>query len=210
MLDAQRRLYALADPASKIQDPGSNIFLVFLCCKFTPVCCKNFLKHQPITATIVHGTIFFRIKQATCGISMQTEFTYTKSQLEKAVKQLLEMTGGAKVLAFHGEMGAGKTTLIGALCRELGTKDVTGSPTFSIINQYKSPAGSIYHMDLYRLRDEEEAIQAGVEDLLYSGNLCLVEWPEKAAALLPDDTRHIFISAEDEETRIIKLLHNKF
>lgn len=101
-------------------------------------------------------------------------------------------------------MGSGKTTFIHALCEELGVKDAIGSPTFAIVNEYRSPvAGTIYHMDWYRLKDEEEAIQAGIEDQLYSKAVCLVEWPDKAAGLLPDDTLHIVLEVLNEGTRRI-------
>ena len=107
-----------------------------------------------------------------------------------------------KIWAFFGEMGAGKTTFIHALCDVLQVKDAVSSPTFAIVNEYKSGmAGSIYHMDWYRLKDEEEAIQAGIEDCLLSGHLCLVEWPGKAPGLLPDDTLRIYLSLVDENTR---------
>ena len=110
-----------------------------------------------------------------------------------------------KVWAFHAPMGAGKTTFIHALCSEiLKVESNISSPTFAIINEYNSPiAGSVLHMDWYRIKDEEEAISTGIEDALYSGNLCLVEWPEKAASLLPDDTLHIYIEALDAQTRRI-------
>lgn len=110
-----------------------------------------------------------------------------------------------KVWAFHAPMGAGKTTFIHALCSEiLKVESNISSPTFAIINEYNSPiAGSVLHMDWYRIKDEEEAISTGIEDALYSGNLCLVEWPEKAASLLPDDTLHIYIEALDTQTRRI-------
>jgi tRNA threonylcarbamoyladenosine biosynthesis protein TsaE len=103
-----------------------------------------------------------------------------------------------KVFAFHAEMGVGKTTLIHALCEALQVKDAIGSPTFSIINQYEGMRDTgpvrIYHMDLYRLRDEEEAARAGVEDALYSGDICLVEWPDKAPGLFPEDTVHVHLN----------------
>jgi tRNA threonylcarbamoyladenosine biosynthesis protein TsaE len=109
------------------------------------------------------------------------------------------------VIAFHGGMGAGKTTFIHALCEAKKVKDVTGSPTFSIINEYlfeeDGAEKKIYHMDLYRLKDEEEAIQAGVEDCLYSDHICLVEWPEKTPGLFPPDTVHLFIETIDSDTR---------
>jgi tRNA threonylcarbamoyladenosine biosynthesis protein TsaE len=108
-----------------------------------------------------------------------------------------------KVFAFHGNMGAGKTTFIHALCTVKGVTDTVGSPTFSIINEYAYPGGKIYHIDLYRLRDEEEALRAGVEDVLYSGDLCLVEWPDRAPGIFPPATVALQIAAIDPETRKI-------
>jgi tRNA threonylcarbamoyladenosine biosynthesis protein TsaE len=105
-----------------------------------------------------------------------------------------------KVFAFHGDMGAGKTTLIHALCLARGVTDTVGSPTFSIINEYRYPGGSIFHIDLYRLKDEEEAIRAGVEDVLFSGELCLVEWPDRAPDIFPPDTVHIHLEVLDPGT----------
>ena len=108
-----------------------------------------------------------------------------------------------KVFAFHGGMGAGKTTFIHALCSVKGTTEVVGSPTFSIINEYKYPEGKIFHIDLYRLKDEEEAFRAGVEDVLYSGELCFVEWPDRAPGIFPPDTVELKIEAVDPQTRKI-------
>ncbi len=135
---------------------------------------------------------------------MNLEFSL--AELDIVVARVAEIIGKNKVVAFHGEMGAGKTTFISALCKALGSTDTVGSPTFSIINQYNTVNGkSIYHMDWYRIKDEEEAIQAGVEDALYSGNVCLVEWPEKAAGLLPDDTLHLCIETIDPQTRWLQI-----
>lgn len=132
--------------------------------------------------------------------------SFTLPGIKIAAEQVFDYGKDKKVWAIHGEMGAGKTTFIHALCEYLGVTSAIGSPTYSIINEYKSEkAGEIYHMDWYRLKDEEEAIQAGVEDCLFSGNLCLLEWPEKAAALLPDDCFHIAICVVDEQTRKISL-----
>ena len=108
-----------------------------------------------------------------------------------------------RVFAFHGEMGAGKTTFIHALCENSGVRDVVGSPTFSIINEYRSPGGSIFHIDLYRLKDEEEALRAGVEDVLYSGDICLVEWPDRAPGIFPPGSVHVHIGIVDPDTRKI-------
>jgi len=130
--------------------------------------------------------------------------SFTIAQIKTAAEQFSETIGSHSIIAFHGQMGAGKTTFISALCHALGVQDTTGSPTYSIINQYKTAGGkTICHMDWYRLRDEDEAIAAGVEDVLYSGNMCLVEWPEKAAGLLPDDTLHVTIEPIDANTRKI-------
>lgn len=118
------------------------------------------------------------------------------------------------VIAFHGPMGSGKTTFIHALCDVKAVKDVVGSPTFSIINEYEYvpiAIGSegtkkvLFHIDLYRLKDEKEAMKAGVEDVLYSDNICLVEWPEKAPGLFPANTVHVFIEWIDDKTRRLKI-----
>ena len=134
---------------------------------------------------------------------MEVNFTLNKIQ-DVAIKLLWD-SANYKVFALHGEMGAGKTTFIHALCEAMGVMDVITSPTFSIINQYQTNNGqTIYHMDLYRVKDANEAINAGVEDCLYSGNICLVEWPEKAAGIFPDETLHITITSVDDNTRNLK------
>jgi tRNA threonylcarbamoyladenosine biosynthesis protein TsaE len=133
------------------------------------------------------------------------ERLFKLEQINQTAAECWKAVYPKKVIAFHGNMGAGKTTFIHALCKAKKVKDVTGSPTFSIINEYLfEEAGAIkkiYHMDLYRLKDEEEALQAGVEDCLYSGHICLVEWPEKAPELFPPDTVHVFIEVIDSDTR---------
>lgn len=134
------------------------------------------------------------------------DFTYHLNEIKQAVNKTLEYSNGKKVWAIHGEMGSGKTTFIHALCEISGVTSAIGSPTYSIINEYKSNAGVIYHMDLYRLKDEEEALQAGVEDYISSANFCLIEWPEKAISLLPDNCFHINIEVIDEETRRISIV----
>ena len=123
-------------------------------------------------------------------------------QINQVAKLLWKEGKQNKIWAFHAPMGAGKTTFIHALCELLGVKDSISSPTFAIINEYQSPfSGSIFHMDWYRLKDEEEAIQAGIEDALLSKNLCFIEWPEKAASLLPDDVFNVHIELLDANTR---------
>ena len=129
------------------------------------------------------------------------QLTYLLHGINEAAALFWEAIGTKKVIAFHGNMGAGKTTFIHALCEVKEVKDVVGSPTFSIINEYYFPSGKIFHIDLYRLKDEEEAIRAGVEDCLYSDHICFVEWPEKAPGIFPPETIHVFIEVADSETR---------
>lgn len=137
------------------------------------------------------------------------ERKFTLADIQKVAVDVWNVIDDASVVAFHGGMGSGKTTLIHALCDVKEVKDVVGSPTFSIINEYKFTENGIdkkiFHIDLYRLKDEEEAIQAGVEDCLYSDHICLVEWPEKAPHLFPDHTIHLFITAIDNQTRYIRI-----
>lgn len=105
---------------------------------------------------------------------------------------------------FDADMGAGKTTLIHAICVNLGVKDAVSSPTFALINEYLSPvAGTIFHMDWYRLKDEAEAINAGMEDAILSGQYSFIEWPEKAAEILPEEVFQVRLLALDENTRQI-------
>lgn len=130
------------------------------------------------------------------------EVIFRLEEINETANTILETTANRLIYAVHGEMGAGKTTFIHALCEAMGVTGNISSPTFSIINQYKTDEGKIiYHMDLYRLKDEEEAISSGVEDCLLSGNTCVVEWPEKAPGIFPEDTLHINITALDTSTR---------
>jgi tRNA threonylcarbamoyladenosine biosynthesis protein TsaE len=133
---------------------------------------------------------------------------FSLSEIDAVAALLWQQTGKGSVLAFHGSMGAGKTTFIHALCRYLGVTDKVSSPTFSLINEYHSPAGVLYHMDLYRLNSEEEALRAGVEEALYSGSTCLVEWPEKAPALFPPDTVHVYLELAGDHKRRLHIRRN--
>lgn len=119
--------------------------------------------------------------------------TFRLEDIKSAAGELWRAAGQKKVIAFHGQMGAGKTTFIHALCDVKQVPGPVSSPTFSIINEYKYPQGVIYHIDLYRLEQEEDAFRAGVEDCLYSGHTCLVEWPERAPSLFPPETVHVFL-----------------
>lgn len=102
-----------------------------------------------------------------------------------------------KVILFNGEMGVGKTTLIKQLCQILGVQEATSSPTFSIVNEYKAAIGMVYHFDVYRLKNENEAINIGIDDYLYSGNWCFIEWAEKIPNLIP--TEHSTINIQTLE-----------
>lgn len=131
-------------------------------------------------------------------------WTFSLGDIDRVAKEILGFLerGPSKVVALNGQMGAGKTTLVSAFVRALGCIDTPGSPTFSIINQYADANGNpIYHMDWYRLKDEEEAIQAGVEDPLFEGAWCFVEWPEKALGLLPEDYRKAIIETLGPDRR---------
>lgn len=99
-----------------------------------------------------------------------------------------------RVLLFHGEMGAGKTTLIKALAQALGVNDTTASPTFSLVNEYETPSGNIYHFDVYRLKSQTEALDMGIEEYLYSGHWCFIEWAEKIPDLIPDEHANVTLS----------------
>lgn len=134
--------------------------------------------------------------------------TFTLDGVEPVAIELWETVLNAKVIAFHGEMGAGKTTFIHVLCDVKQVKDVVGSPTYSIINEYKTNEGKLFHIDLYRLEGLDEVVGAGVEECLYSGNICLVEWPERAAAIFPADTVHVYLDVVDEFTRRIRISEN--
>ena|ERR1700682_458563 len=132
------------------------------------------------------------------------EWTFTLSEIDEMAQVFWKSFPDKKIYAFQGNMGAGKTSFISALCRVKKVKETPGSPTFSIINEYGYPGGVIYHLDLYRLKDEDEAIRAGVEDCLFSGEICLVEWPDRAPGIFPDDTLGISLEILDPETRKLR------
>jgi tRNA threonylcarbamoyladenosine biosynthesis protein TsaE len=135
---------------------------------------------------------------------MVRRFTY--SELPIVAAEILDCLKKPRVVAFAAPMGAGKTTHVHALCDALGVKDPVGSPTFSIINEYATVNGPVYHIDCYRLKSEEEAVDAGIEDCLEGNHWCFIEWAEKIPHLLPDDLVTIRIRVEDSTTRLLELI----
>ena len=125
--------------------------------------------------------------------------------IHDAAKTFINNMPGGRVYAFSGKMGAGKTTFIKALCEELGVEDVITSPTFALVNEYTSGEGDpIYHFDFYRIKKLEEVYDMGYEDYFYSGNLCLLEWPELIESILPDDAVKVTITPQEDGTRILE------
>lgn len=125
-------------------------------------------------------------------------------EIAQAARDFKAAIGDHRVIAFHGEMGAGKTTFIKALCAEFGVTDNVASPTFAIINEYLTPSDeTIYHFDLYRLETIADLQNIGAEDYFYSGSLCLIEWPDIAEPLLPANTLHVTIAVLPDKTRVI-------
>jgi tRNA threonylcarbamoyladenosine biosynthesis protein TsaE len=122
------------------------------------------------------------------------------SQLPAVAKQLLQSFDGEKIIAFYGEMGSGKTTLIKAICEELGVKDTISSPTYSIVNEYRTVNGEkVYHFDFYRIKSVDEAYDMGYEEYFYSKAYCFIEWPEKIAELMPLTYEKVKITLQGEE-----------
>lgn len=126
--------------------------------------------------------------------------------LPEAARQFVDAMGEQRVFAFYGQMGAGKTTFIKAVCEALGVKDVINSPTFAIVNEYQNGQGQpIYHFDFYRLKRATEAYDIGFDDYVYSGNVCFMEWPEVVEELLPDNVVRVKIEETDDGSRILTL-----
>lgn len=128
--------------------------------------------------------------------------TSSINDLIQVSKHLAELMSDEKLILFSGQMGTGKTTLIKEFCKYLGVKDEVSSPTFSLVNEYESEIGPIYHFDLYRIHSEEELYDIGYEDYFFSGYLCLVEWPEMASGIIP--AKHVMVNIRVEnDQRVI-------
>lgn len=123
--------------------------------------------------------------------------------IHEAAREFINQIGDARVFAFYGKMGAGKTTFIKAICEELGCQDVITSPTFAIVNEYSSDTTPIYHFDFYRIKKLEEVYDMGYEEYFYSGALCLIEWPELIEEILPDDAVRVNINEQEDGSRTI-------
>ena len=130
-----------------------------------------------------------------------------KNSLHKSAIKFIRETSGKKIFAFSGSMGAGKTTIIKAICEVLGAKDIVTSPTFTIVNEYKTLSGeSIYHIDFYRIKKTEEVFDFGIEEYLESGSYCFMEWPELVEGILPPETVYVRITVDKSEHRILNFL----
>lgn len=126
------------------------------------------------------------------------------SDLGRAAEEFLQKTGDSRIIAFFAPMGAGKTTFTAAICSCLGVRDAVCSPTFTIVNEYRTAAGEpLYHFDFYRINKLSEAIDIGLDDYLYSGALCIIEWPENIGELLPEETLRVSISVNPDMSRTI-------
>lgn len=134
----------------------------------------------------------------------------TIKELDTTAKKLINQFPDQRVFALYGKMGAGKTTFIQAICRQLGTTDNVTSPTFALINEYKTQSGaSIYHFDFYRIKDMEEVFDLGYEDYFFSENYCLIEWPEQIEPLLPQNYVEVKLEVMEAEVRKITATHKR-
>jgi len=131
--------------------------------------------------------------------------TFTLDQIQTIAAEILQQASSQKIFLFYGEMGAGKTTLIKALCTELGVEGQVSSPTFAIVNEYAAKQGKVFHFDFYRLKNQNEALDMGYEEYFYSGEYCFIEWPEKIPDLLPPNYTEINITAQNDGLRQVTL-----
>ncbi len=136
---------------------------------------------------------------------MRTIHITSQDELPDVARAVIRSLGRRTVVAFRGGMGAGKTTLIREIVAALGSADTVTSPTFAIVNQYKAGKERIHHFDFYRIDDQREAYDFGYEEYFYSGDLCLVEWPEKIEQLLPENTMNVRITADSDTARTFEV-----
>mgnify|MGYP003623394648 CR=1 FL=1 len=138
---------------------------------------------------------------------MKTLTIQNLETIHQTAKEFIKEIGKHTVFAFYGKMGAGKTTFIKAICEELGVEDVINSPTFAIVNEYRSEQTGelIYHFDFYRINRISEALDIGTDDYFNCGAICLIEWPEKVEEILPEDTVNVWIEEAEDGSRIIKI-----
>lgn len=137
----------------------------------------------------------------------QTFFIPTEKDIESTARDFLTLLESHKVVAFYGEMGAGKTTFIKALCRVLGVEGAVTSPSFSLVNEYEGSDGQIiFHFDFYRLKNVAEVFDMGYEDYFFSDHYCFIEWPEKVADVLPDHRLNVRIEEEEDGSRTLNVL----
>ena len=130
--------------------------------------------------------------------------------INKAALEFINNMGEKKIFLFNGSMGAGKTTFVKAICNEMGVTENVNSPTFSIVNEYRTNEGkTIYHFDCYRISKIDEALEIGIEEYLESGNVCFIEWSENIASLLPDSYTIVEITEQEDGTRIVEISSNK-
>lgn len=133
----------------------------------------------------------------------------SEEALQDAIPEIVKFAGDESMWLFFGEMGAGKTTLIKGIARQYGVEDMVQSPTFSLVNEYRNPENDIfYHFDFYRISNETEALDIGVEEYFESGNHCFIEWPEKIPGLLPNRFLRIDIEIISKNSRSVKLIHH--
>lgn len=131
------------------------------------------------------------------------------SEIDSVARWVIDSATHCRVICFEGDLGAGKTTLISAICRQLGVKENVSSPTFSLINVYSSQSNSsfkeVVHIDLYRLSGEEEAMRAGIDEYIHGGSMCFIEWPQKAPGILPDEYLRVQLSVLGSDERSIEI-----
>jgi tRNA threonylcarbamoyladenosine biosynthesis protein TsaE len=128
------------------------------------------------------------------------------NELPSVAKRFLDEFGHRTCFAFYAEMGSGKTTFISAVLKAMGVEHLEGSPTYSLVNAYDSPVfGKLFHFDLYRLKSQVEAYDIGIEEMLYGGGICFIEWPEKIAEMLPENTVSVYIRKNPDNSRTLKI-----